>query len=203
MSGLSLGVLVVEAAKKSGSLITAEYALEQGRDVYAVPGNVGLDCCAGSNQLIQDGAGLAATGWDVLQAYQVQFPDRLRRREGGGRLTLSPQDAKYIHRPEETEESPSNSGENSHIMAQDPPKTEKRIDNEPKRNYIDLQQVIQTLTQDELDLVNILKNGQMHVDDIILQSGLPAARVLSSLTLLEVKGYVTQQPGKRFDLNLK
>ncbi len=203
MSGLSLGVLVVEAAKKSGSLITAEYALEQGRDVYAVPGNVGLDCCAGSNQLIQDGAGLAATGWDVLQAYQVQFPDRLRRREGGGRLTLSPQDAKYIHRPEETEENPSNSGGNSHIMAQDPPKTEKRIDNEPKRNYIDLQQVIQTLTQDELDLVNILKNGQMHVDDIILQSGLPAARVLSSLTLLEVKGYVTQQPGKRFDLNLK
>ncbi len=205
MSGLSLGVLVVEAAQKSGSLITAEYALEQGRDVYAVPGNLGQSHSVGSNRLIQEGAALATTGWDVLQVYQPRFPDRLRRREGGGRLTLTPREADAVPAREEARQgeiSP-NPEENPRKEAQVPGKTEKRIDNEPKRNYIDLQQVIQTLTQDEIKLVELLRGGQLHVDDIILQSGLSAARALSSLTLLEVKGYVTQQPGKRFDLNLK
>lgn len=200
MSGLSLGVLVVEAAQKSGSLITAEYALEQGRDLYAVPGNLGQSHSVGSNRLIQEGATLATTGWDVLRVYQPQFPERLRRREGGGRLALTPEEAV----PGQTE-APilPNPAENPGKEAQVPGKTEKRIDNEPKRNYIDLQQVVKTLTQDERKLVEVLRGGQLHVDDIILQSGLPAARALASLTLLEVKGYVTQQPGKRFDLNLK
>ncbi len=200
MSGLSLGVLVVEAAQKSGSLITAEYALEQGRDLYAVPGNLGQSHSVGSNRLIQEGATLATTGWDVLRVYQPQFPERLRRREGGGRLALTPEEAV----PGQTE-APilPNPAENPGKEAQVPGKTEKRIDNEPKRNYIDLQQVVKTLTQDERKLVEVLRGGQLHVDDIILQSELPAARALASLTLLEVKGYVTQQPGKRFDLNLK
>ena len=206
MSGLSLGVLVVEAAKKSGSLITADLALEQGRDVFAVPGNVGLDCCEGSNQLLQEGAMLATCGWDVLRGYQSRFPDRLRRREVGRALSLSPQDRKYIHNPE-TEKAPAEAertrSETAAVQAKPVLNSEKRIDNTEKRNYIDLQQAKQSLTEDELVLVEVLRQGQRHVDDIIAESGLPPARVLSSLTLMEVKGYVTQQPGKRFDLNLK
>ena len=206
MSGLSLGVLVVEAARRSGSLITAEFALEQGRDVFAVPGNIGLECCAGSNALLQEGAGLATCGWDVLQGYQARFPERLHRRDGGERLTLSPQDRKYIQEPEETDATPKVRPKPAKAASEsgvEPPNPEKRIDNSPKRNYIDLQQILQTLTQDERILVEILGKGQMQVDDIIDQSALPPARVLSSLTLLEIKGYVRQQSGKRFELNFK
>jgi DNA processing protein len=67
ISGMSLAVVVVEAAKKSGSLITARFALEQGREVYAVPGSAGLLSCRGSNSLIRDGAALVEGADDVAE----------------------------------------------------------------------------------------------------------------------------------------
>lgn len=77
ISGLSRGVVVVEAAIRSGSLSTARHALEQGRDVWAVPGDVGRVTSAGTNKLIQDGAQLATHPDDVLT---VLFPDRKKKK---------------------------------------------------------------------------------------------------------------------------
>ena len=84
ISGMSCGVLVVEAPVKSGALITARQAMEQGRDVFVVPGNINTPSCAGSNALLREGAVAALCGWDVLSEYESLYPGKIHRPETDG-----------------------------------------------------------------------------------------------------------------------
>ncbi|MDD3375409.1 MAG: DNA-processing protein DprA [Candidatus Omnitrophica bacterium] len=73
VSGLSLGVIVVEAAQRSGALITADLALEQGREVFAIPGKVDSPSAQGTNNLIKQGAKLVSSIEDVLEDLQINL----------------------------------------------------------------------------------------------------------------------------------
>ena len=76
VSGLSRGVLVAEAAPGSGSLITAEFALEQGREVFALPGAPYANQCSGSNALLKDGAHLVTEARDILELLWSELPQK-------------------------------------------------------------------------------------------------------------------------------
>lgn len=78
MSGLSVAALIVEAPVRSGALITAGMALDQGRDVFVVPGPIYAENSRGCNRLLRDGAGVAAEPWDILREYEALFPGKLR-----------------------------------------------------------------------------------------------------------------------------
>ena len=94
ISGLSKGVVIVEAPRRSGALITAKFAAEQGRDVFAVPGNILNPGSAGCNELIQQGAAPLLSAQDVLT--QLNF-ERLISRQHAQRLApTDPQEARIL-----------------------------------------------------------------------------------------------------------
>jgi DNA processing protein len=85
ISGLSLGLIVVEAARNSGALITADFALEQGREVFAVPGKISSATSSGTNELIKDGARLIQTSDDVLEALKFH---QIENASGGDKESI-------------------------------------------------------------------------------------------------------------------
>lgn len=192
ISGLSNGILVVEAPEISGSLITARSALEQGRDVFVVPGNIDVDTFVGSNALLREGAIAVSSGWDVVSEYAALYPDKIR--EATGETVFLSEHEKTVpmvaQKPVQPIRKP----------LFDRKRDKKPIDKDEKKTYSVQQDVLASLSQEEQELLKPLRKGTALVDDLIAASELPAGKVLSMLTMLQIRGVVELLPGKRVSL---
>jgi DNA processing protein len=153
ISGMSYGVVIVEAGEKSGSLITARLALEQGREVFAVPGSIDAAGSRGTNKLIKQGAKLIENTDDILEEILPQVEKTL------------------VLKPHSIANSEAIAAKSSEIFS--------AVDQK---------------------IIDFISGGRVHIDDLISSTGLSSADILSALTMLELKGFVQQHPGKLFSL---
>jgi len=195
-AGLSHAVCVVEAPERSGSLLFAQEALEQGKEIFAVPGNADAENSAGIMILLKQGARPAACGWDVLEDFEALYPDRISR-PGTDRHAppLTKNEAVSAARPVKPAVQKTKSEEKRETSSK------KEIDKQKSAGYIDLHEQLKGLSEDQLQIVTAIGRGETHIDDIIEATGMSAAKVLSQLTILEIKGYIRRVAGRRVSLN--
>lgn len=198
MSGISCGVLVVEAPERSGALSTARHAADQGRDVFVVPGNIDVATCKGSNALLRDGGIPVSSGWDVLSEYVGLFPDKIQNRNHPSRQQAYPDEVEALRG--EREDPLPKVAETPRMPEKRRWKKKKEIDNQVTAPYIDAEQPLPLLSQREENILALLRKDITLVDDLIAESGESAGTVLATLTMLEIKGVIARLPGKRVEL---
>ena len=178
ISGLSLGVVAVEAGERSGALITAHDALDQGRDVFAVPGPVDAATSAGTNRLIAQGeAKLVRTAGDILCEYEGRYAHKLCRprlmtaEEADGRLDVIPTPP-----PEPEPEKPA-TGETLPLVPRS---------------------ALEQMGEEQREIFFLLSEKTLTADEIVGRTEIPARRVNTALTILQAGGYLKELPGRRF-----
>ena len=194
ISGISSGVLVVEAPERSGALITAKQAADQGRDVFVVPGNIDVPTCTGSNALLREGAISVMSGWDVVSEYANLYPDRVRQDTAPSLQSVTPAEMAEAQnaQPKVAQKLRLPVGKG----LSDKKKEKKPIDNEQTPGYSDQRKDPPKLTEEENRIMELLTD-ECWVADLVAQSGLPTGKALSVLTMLQIKGLIRQLPGNR------
>lgn len=248
ISGLSQGTVVVEAPLGSGALITAKTALYQGRDIYAVPGEIGNKNSEGCNALIRGGARVVTSAADVIETYEFVYPHKIfvaaaeraekaltaergqnsaKMRRIASKTTVTANNDADTKTETKTDAKPDkfvvregkrvrnaeaktykndlksvnkqkrgDAGEPSYSFAEQR-EAEKaaKADAEPEIKPVDV-----PVTEAEKALLDAMGNAAVTPDEL-MEKGFSAADIMSSLTVLEILGYVSSVPGGRYIKN--
>lgn len=181
ISGISLGVLVVEASVKSGSLITANYALEQGKDVFALPCSILDPAFAGTNKLIDDGAIVATKPLDLLYPYAEEYGVKIDEVKSVGKIMR------------ETGDRSANVYGKARDISFDNLQAGRK-----KREA--RQKAAAELSGKTKAVFNALGEEYQSADEISRAAGLSIGEALTALTALEIAGLAASAGGKRYRL---
>ncbi len=170
MTALSEAVVIVEAAERSGALISADHALEQGKTLFAVPSNIDSPNSRGVNMLLRDGANFALSGSDVLYELMEKCPEKYRQAQ------------KFEAKAdEEAEDMAENERENMACDGEDKEKT----------NH---------LSSYENAVVNAIKSGKDTYEEILEFTMMETNKLTSVLTIMEIKGIIKLAFRNRYKL---
>lgn len=172
MSALSLGVVVVEGELSSGSLITANYALEQGKDVFAVPGSVLSGLFKGPFRLLQAGAIPVSCAGDILEEYRYRYAAKI--------------DWRIPVEQNEREKPSDESRPKKADLAQPVVPIRKKRDLPPECD------------ENIREIYEVLSEIPINADEIAARTQKNPAEVLTALSELEIMGYISANAGKRF-----
>jgi len=183
LSGLCLGVLAVECGPDSGTMLTVNHALDQGREVYAVPKDLNAQSARETNRLIHDHkARLVESAADILRDLVELYPSKL-----ASVAPLPPEVVKARLAPEDKPQA-----------AQSQPAAGQAEEEAPPRELVPRGQQKSRFTDDELAVLAAVEKKALAADEIVERTQIPTKRVLSALTMLQLQGALEERPGRRF-----
>ncbi len=215
ISGLAQATMVVEAGLGSGSLITAKDAILQGRDVYALPANVGSHGAEGTNGLLRDGAHLALNAKDLVEPYAYLYANTLHYERLMKVQDRSEADLEFLARMgvielsrTEQDDLPATQEPRPKPEAMKPPAAKKKTrkkesraqkeptptaENTPKEATPD--EVISSLSPVQLALLQHMPDDRAVATDALFGLDFPQGEIMAALTFLEIMGLVQKLPG--------
>lgn len=173
ISGMSDAVIVVEAARRSGTIITVNQALEQGRDVYAIPGNLGNVLSEGTNNLIKEGAYMLTSTKDIVINSKI---------------------ANSIKNENVTTKAIQQELEFNNINNSD--MKESRIENSNIKNSTPNIEI--SLAPDERVVYDCISRRPLTTDELIIETKMTIQKIQYILTILELKGYIQRISGQKY-----
>lgn len=190
LSGLSRAVVLMECSIPSGSLLTVQHALEQGRDVFAYPGIPNEPMSEGAHQLLREGAMYFTSALDILEDMRWISPERLTVMQNAQAKQLQPKPSMATP-PTKAKKS----GTPKAPKAKKKPEKQEPVPENPEKSQpVELP----PMTQEQQRIYQALADGELSFDQLTQKTAMDAPSLMATLTMMQIMGIIQAKPGKTY-----